>query len=376
MHICSRAIDWLTLSFLEGVGCALQNRLIKQYGSPEAILAADDTVDPILGSRTQTVIRDRNNQKQALERAKRELDVLERNHFFLLAQCCPLYPEELKNIADPPVLLYGAGEVACFKRPRVAIVGSRTATSYGKRQGEAFGRDLARQGVCVVSGGAHGIDASAHTGALAGGGETICVFGCGIDVVYPKNHGQLYAHIREKGALLSEFSLGSAPERFHFPMRNRIISGMSRGTVVVEASEKSGSLITARLALDQGREVFAVPGRVDSLKSQGCHRLIQAGAYLVQNAEDVLQELRLGFGGLGSESPAEPSHEEGTDSLLLSTRAQELLSYVEPYPLSIDALGRLSGFSARDIPGLLLELELAGAIRQLPGQIYERIDTA
>ncbi|WP_051309057.1 DNA-processing protein DprA [Desulfogranum japonicum] len=371
MHICSHAIEWLTLLFLDGLGTSARNRLVQHCKSPGELLEESWLETAGLAPRVLNAFKDRSNKERALERAKHELEALSRNHCSLIGQCCSLYPEELKNIADPPLLLYAVGDLQSFRLPRVAIVGSRSATSYGKRISATLAKDLSLQGICVVSGGAYGVDAQAHRGALAAGGRTICVFGCGVNVTYPQEHRDLYAQIKEKGVLLSEFPLGSKPSRFHFPMRNRIISGISKGIVVVEATEKSGSLITARLALDQGRDVFAVPGRIDSAKSRGCHRLIQTGAFLAQNAGEIVTELQL-F-DLHETELCRRQEASGDHGQALSPGAQKLLEKMEPYPLSIDVLGRSSGYSAIDLPGLLLELELAGVIRQLPGQLYELV---
>jgi DNA processing protein len=283
---------------------------------------------------------------------------------------CPAdnsYPARLLDIADPPVALFCQGDMECLEKSAVAIVGSRAATTYGKRVSFELARELARQGICVVSGMAMGIDGEAHAGALAGGGVTIGVLGCGVDVVYPQQHGALFKEVAVRGLLMSEYPLGTGPDGFRFPERNRIISGVSLGTVVVEASLKSGSLITARLALDQGREVFAVPGRIDSVKSQGTHRLLQQGAKLVNSVDDILEELDMagmlhhsGVAGSSAVQPVELQEDE-----------KHLLSCLEVYPVTIDELVRESGYDAAAIFQILLCLELKGVVRQLPGQQYE-----
>jgi DNA processing protein len=229
--------------------------------------------------------------------------------------------------------------------------------------------ELTAMGITIVSGAAYGIDAAAHRGALQAGGGTAAVLGCGVDVVYPRSHAGLYREILDNGVLLSEYPLGTSPEGFHFPARNRIISGLVKGVVVVEATEKSGSLITARLALDQGREVFAVPGRIDSPKSAGTHKLIQQGAHLVQTVADIIEGLSWGSG-----CPLLPQKSEKMAGILFVTpQERQLLECLDVYPRDIDTIGRMTEFAIVEIHTLLLQLELKGLIRQLPGQQYERL---
>lgn len=305
----------------------------------------------------------------ARERARRELGLLAERNIALVCPDDSRYPALLRTIADPPALLYCKGDLECLARPAVAVVGSRAASTYGRRIAFELAGELARRGICVVSGMALGIDGEAHRGALAAGGSTIGVLGCGIDVVYPRRHGQLYREMEARGLLVSEYALGDRPEGFRFPERNRIISGLALGVVVVEAGIQSGSLITARLALEQGREVFAVPGRVDSAKSRGAHRLLQEGAKLVQGADDIFEELYLlqTAGGTADQAAAAPSAapESGDEQLLLSC--------LDVYPATIDELVRESGLRQADVFDLLLRLELKGMVRQLPGQQYERL---
>jgi DNA processing protein len=265
--------------------------------------------------------------------------------------------------------LYVQGNCACLQKPAVAIIGSRAASSYGKRISAQLAHELARAGIVVVSGLAAGIDGHAHKGCLEDGGETVAVLGCGVDVVYPRVHAGLYRQVSGQGVLVSEYPLGTPPDGFRFPARNRIISGLSLGVIVVEATRKSGSLITARLALDQGREVFAVPGRIDSKKSEGTHWLIQQGAHLVQTVRDVLEELELAV----SLHVVDPDPVAGTVSDDLSGQEKQLYSCIGVYPTDIDALSVQSGLSPGTLHDLLLRLELKGCIRQLPGQQYERV---
>lgn len=371
MKFCADAEHWLTLSFVPGLGCVQGYRLLREAGSPgDAVQRLTDSGrgdGRAQGPRALT----RPQIAAARDRARRELDHLARLDCSLLSLDCPQYPQSLRAIADPPLLLYYQGDLNCFQRPMVAIIGSRAATEYGRRTAAWLAAELAGLEITVVSGAASGIDASAHRGVLEAGGRTTGVLGCGLDVVYPRTHGELYREIAANGVLLSEYALGSPPEGFRFPVRNRIISGLSRGVVVVEATEKSGSLITARLALDQGREVFAVPGRIDSPRSAGTHRLIQQGAHLVQTVGDIVEALAWG----GSAQTVE-MRAKGSAAAVLDQRERELLRHLEVYPTDIDTLLRQSGFPAAELHALLLQLELQGVVRQLPGQLYERVEQA
>jgi len=281
----------------------------------------------------------------------------------------PTYPEQLCALADPPVFLFYRGDLSCLRKPSIALVGSRAATSYGREISYKLAAGLARQGILVVSGVALGIDARAHHGALSAGGLTAGVLGCGLDVVYPRANKELYSMIAGQGVLLSEYPSGTRPDGFRFPARNRIISGLVHGVVVVEATLKSGSLITARLALDQGREVFAVPGRIDSAKSQGAHHLIRQGAHLVQTVDDITAEL-----GLERQTVPVPVQVTGTDKVMVEgEEEQRVLDCLDVYPVDIDTVQRVTGLGSGRVLDLLLQLELKGLVRQQPGQMYEII---
>jgi DNA processing protein len=367
------AEDWLTLSFLPGLGCTLIHRLVQEAGTPQGVLRQGARLRnlPGIGSRTVAILTEGSQLKIARQRAQRELDQLVALSVTLLPCTSPRYPDSLRTIPDSPVLLYCRGDLSLLALPAVAIIGARTATEYGRRTSSLLAAELANRGVTIVSGGAYGIDAAAHRGALQNGGATVAVLGCGVDVIYPRSHAELFREILESGLLLSEYPLGTPPEGFRFPARNRIISGLAEGVVVVEATEKSGSLITARLALDQGREVFAVPGRVDSPKSAGPHRLIQQGAHLVHTAADIFDGLSW-RGGTGTPLPLrEQEATQGASSL--TAREQQLLNCLEVYPRDIDNIARMTGCAIVELHGLLLQLELKGLVRQLPGQLYERM---
>lgn len=362
--------DWLALVSLPGVGCALIHRLLEAFGTPGAVLAAGKAVSRVegVGRQLTSVFTDQLRLSQARLWADQEYARVCTKDIHLLCSDDPLFPSLLRTIHDSPVLLYLRGNPDCLKKPSVAVIGSRAATSYGKRVSSMLAGQLARSGVVVVSGLAMGIDGHAHAGCLEAGGETVAVLGCGVDVLYPRSHAALYDKVMESGLLVSEYPLGTRPEGFRFPARNRIISGLSLGVVVVEATCKSGSLITARLALDQGREVFAVPGRIDSKKSEGAHRLLQQGAHLMQSAGDVLEELQLAV----SMHQVKFGRDEDVVHEELSGPEEQLIACIDAYPVDIDELAAKTGLSPGGLHDLLLRLELKGCIRQLPGQQYER----
>jgi DNA processing protein len=274
------------------------------------------------------------------------------------------YPGLLREIVDPPVVLWLKGDEQFLQHPAVAIVGSRTGTPTGVKIAGEIAHSLAAVGLTVVSGMARGIDAAGHTGALDAGGATVAVLGSGADVIYPPEHGPLAGRITGHGALISEFAPGTSPESHHFPLRNRIISGLSRAVIVIEASDRSGSLITARMALEQGREVMAVPGNVLSGRSRGCHALIRDGARLVETARDVLEEL-------GLESPIGNS-DGSTRKTLPINSLEAMMAAGEPY--SLDELETMTGRTTSDLLVQLADLELGGRVARVPGGNFLRLD--
>ena len=279
----------------------------------------------------------------------------------------PDYPNLLKQLTYPPPILYYRGSLAGLEKPAVAIVGSRRSTFYGKEVARGLAEELAASGVGVVSGMALGVDTAAHQGALAKRGYTVAVLGCGVDHCYPPENKTLMEQIAADGAVISEFSVGTTPLPKHFPQRNRIISGLSLGTVVVEATAKSGSLITANYALEQNREVFAVPGNVGSPYSRGCHRLIKEGACLVETAADILEELSV------QEMPDEQLSLELHVGPELTANEQVLLEIIPYQPVHLDNIIRRSGNSASEVITDLLSLELKKLVRQTPGKYFCRI---
>jgi DNA processing protein len=357
---------WLALSFVPGVGLIHYRRLVERFRHPKGALRASYAelcaVEGI-GPTVAAAIRGFRDEA----RVSRELELVRAHEVTLLNFRDSNYPENLLRIPDPPPLLYVKGSLTRGDRLAIAVVGSRMASPYGRSVTFRLAKDLVRQGVTVVSGMARGIDSFAHQGALASKGRTIAVLGCGVDVVYPSSNRKIYEDIVSMGAVVSELPMSSEPEAGHFPRRNRIISGLSLGVTVVEANTKSGSLITARQALDQNREVFAVPGNILSAKSKGTHELIRRGAKLVETASDILEEiaphLRL--------MPAEASREGDEEQAESLTKEQGIVfGAIDAEPVHIDQVISQSPLSPAKISALLLELELRGLVIQLPGKWF------
>ncbi len=360
-------INWMALSLMPGLGSRGICQLIERFGNPKRVFDAAQNGQEESGIR-KNVLPFLRDPAPFRERAEALFKRLENGGATAVCPDDEDYPELLKEIADPPAVLYVQGRLELLGSLCLAMVGSRAATSYGKRSSYSLAKALASSGVTVVSGLAAGIDSEAHRGALAVSGATIGVLGCGLDVVYPQQNSELYAQIRETGLLLTEYPLGTRPDSYRFPARNRIISGLSRGVVVVEAARKSGSLITAEMALDEGRDVYAVPGQIDSFKSDGAHWLLQQGAKLVQSAEDILVEYTAVQGtGLEREDSF------GAEEVHTDPEAQALLQQVDVYPISRDALIACSGMASAKVAELLLLLELDGLIEMLPGDEIRRI---
>ena len=298
------------------------------------------------------------------EEVRRELDRLARTAYQIVTVAGSGYPPLLREIPDPPPFLYVYGNLPVTTKA-IAVVGSRNATDYGLHMTRRLCADLAVRQMMIVSGMARGIDTAAHEGALQGKGKTVAVLGSGLQRIYPSQNKDLFHRIAENGAVISEFALQAEPEAHHFPLRNRVISGMCLGTVVVEATKKSGSLITARLAAEQNREVFAVPGSVQSFKSIGTHTLIKQGAKLVEHAQDILDEFPQ------IETVAPTTAPEPQNSLPpLSPMEAQVYAALGPYPVHIDDLGRKISLESGKLAGILLQLELKGIVQQLPGKYF------
>jgi len=361
MQIDARVEAWASLQLIPGASPRVLLALLKAFGGPAEILAASraslsGVAGPELAERIE-----RGANRAALERT---LDWLREPGRALIAWGDDAYPQALLSITDPPPVLYFCGRPEFLNRPSLAIVGSRNATPQGLETAEAFATAASAAGLTIVSGLALGIDAAAHRGGLAGTGSSIAVIGTGIDRVYPAANRALAQRLAESGGLVSEFALGTPPLPANFPRRNRVISGLSRGVLVVEATLASGSLITARFAAEQGRDVLAIPGSIHSPFSKGSHRLIKDGAKLVETVQDVLEEL--GVSAAATVISRAPKSE--TDG-----RAKIVLEALGHDPAGVDALSDRSGLPAEAVCVALVELELEGLVAILPGGMYQRL---
>jgi DNA processing protein len=365
------AADAIELTLLPGVGRLIQNRIWKTYPDICEFFAADEKEVESFGvaGEAREALRSRAYRAMAEEIIAWCL----REGCRLLLRGYAGYPPLLEEIFDPPLVLYARGDSDALEDPCVAVVGTRRPTLYGLQMAQGLAADLGGRGMTVVSGLARGIDAAAHRGCLDAGGRTIAVLGCGIDIVYPREQRQLTRRILERGMLISEFAPGTPPAPQNFPVRNRIISGLSLGTLIVEAGEYSGSLITARLAMEQNREVFALPGNLTSSRSFGPNYLIKQGAKLVQSWRDVVEELPPDLRrDILMREDAKPPLKPAPG--LLSKEEQSLLELLKPDEATqFDKIYRRSGLGIPQLCDLLLNLEMGGWIRQLPGSLYIRI---
>lgn len=363
-------LAWLTLKMIPELGNRSLLRLVKHFGSPEAVLKAGaEQLSNVEGLREQ--VRLSVLGRKTVRSPDVEWEKLQGKGIRLLCLGDPDYPANLVEIPDPPVVLFLRGTVEPRDLVSVAVVGSRAASPIGLAFTEKLCSELAAHGVTIVSGFAVGIDSAAHRGALKVRGRTLAVLGCGIDIDYPSGNSKLKDAIANRGALLSEFPLGTPPAPGHFPMRNRIISGLALGVVIVEAAHRSGSLITARLALEQGREVFAVPGMPTHHRSVGPHKLLKQGAKLVESAEDVLEEIRplvRPSVDLSSRKHSVPPRVE------LAPEEAEVAVLLDQNPQHIDDLCRSLRWPASRLMAVLLSLELKGIARQLPGKHFVAVN--
>jgi DNA processing protein len=354
-------VYWVSLQLIQGLGGQGICKLLQVFGSPALVFEAShqELCAVVSENIAHQIIQGPN-----FELAQATLDWLQLpgNHMITLAD--NHYPQKLLEIPDPPPVLYAKGNLACLSMPAIAIVGSRNASVQGEKNAEAFAQALAIQGLCVVSGMALGIDAAAHRGALQASQKTIAVVGTGLDIVYPAKHRDLAHQIAGQGLILSEFPLGTPSRPQNFPRRNRIISGLSLGCLVVEANVQSGSLITARLATEQGRDVFAIPGSIHSPMSKGCHALIKQGAKLVDHIKDITDEL------------ASYLTQQYTPEISIANPVEEedaLLSIMGFDPMDVELLIERSNLTGKDLSAKLLMLELENKIASLPGGRYQRI---
>jgi len=355
----------LILNMIEDVGSVRTRALLRHFGSFSKIFQAREAelvrVKDIGEKRAPKIVRGIKEIDIG-----RELRLIKRHGVRVMTFLDEDYPKNLKNIYDPPVVLYIKGEILAQDDVAVAIVGSRLASFYGRQSAERLGFELGSRGITIVSGLARGVDSSAHKGALKAGARTLAVLGSGLGRIYPEEHVALADEISERGAVVSEFPMLTIPDKGNFPKRNRIISGLSMGVVVVEAADRSGALITADCAAEQGREVFAVPGKVDSITSKGTNRLIKNGARLAETADDILEELRLQImaGAKEDEHVLQPKLDKEEDLVytLLSSEPQH-----------VDELCEASGLGIADISRILLDLEMKKFTRQLPGKNFVKL---
>jgi DNA processing protein len=368
-HAPPSCAPWLALGRIKGLGAATFKKIAARFGDAAKVFSATraelETVEGL----------DRGVIDQLLGFAEwRQVDEdirrIRAANVRVVTFSDPAYPARLRTIADPPPALYVKGEVEAKDEHAVAVVGSRSASDYGRRVARELCRGLSLCGFTVVSGMARGIDGEAHAAALEAGGRTIAVLGSGIDRPYPPEHERLYHRISGQGAVISELPMGTPPMAFNFPARNRLISGLSVGVVVVEATEKSGSLITASLALEQGREVFAVPGEVGASRTRGTHRLIRQGAKLVETIEDIVEEVApqlaghaMRAGAIKERALPEPA----------SAEARTLYALFDRRSIHVDEIIERSGFTAAKVSEILLQLELEGYLKQLPGSRYTAV---
>jgi DNA processing protein len=360
-------LSWFCLKSVPGIGNHLFKRLIDRFHSPEGVFQASQQellqVEG-LSKRQAAAIPD----YKAPQRIKAELEQINQKGYKIITLLDSLYPPLLREIPDPPPFLYVSGRLDGSPK-NIAVVGSRNPTAYGISTTQKLCADLSAYHITIVSGMAVGIDTAAHQGALAGKGKTVAVLGSGFNKIYPSQNRSLFERISKEGAVISEFALNAEPEAHHFPIRNRIISGMSMGTIVVEATRRSGSLITARLAAEQNREVFAVPGSIQSFKSTGTHALIKQGAKLVENAQDVIEELVVYMDTPGLHEDHVQNHITRKQSSL-SPEELAVCDILSPYPEHIDMIVRKTHIESGKMLSLLLQLELKGIVQQLPGKYF------
>ena len=379
---------WLRLLETPSVGREAARALLARFGSPEAVFGASvAALGAVVGADAATALA----QPPALFDARLaaawrwlnsgggdDASTGATRDAIVLGD--PRYPAALLAAADPPLLLYVHGRIELLGQAAIAIVGSRNPTTQGLENARAFAAHLSGAGWVVVSGLALGIDGAAHEGALEGGAGTIAVVGTGLDIAYPLRHRALTARIAARGLVVSEFAIGTPALPPHFPIRNRIIAGLARGTLVVEAALRSGSLITARLAADAGREVFAIPGSIHSPQSRGCHALLKQGAKLVESAADIVDELGspdgAGRSGVGSRAEAGGADADADADADAPVRSDPLLDALGFDPIGLDELIARTGRSAADLSARLLDLELEGRVSRLPGQVFQRIERA
>lgn len=358
---------WLDLSLADGIGPKLVAKLLAHFESPLAVLSAPRReLERVVSHTAAAAIRDSRRQKEV----SRVLAWAADNDCKIITLADSAYPPMLLETPSPPPLLFARGNLSLLQKSLVAVVGSRNASPPGVQNAHLFAEALSNHGVGVVSGLAQGVDTAAHEGALAGRAGTVAVIGTGIDIIYPKSNRAMAARIVENGLLLSEFPLGTGPHPTNFPRRNRIISGITRACLVVEASLKSGSLITAQYAAEQGREVFAVPGSINAPMHRGCHRLIRQGAHLTENVFDILEELNIKVSADAAATAARPA--AAKPAVAVSPETQAILKNIGFEPTSLDDIASRCNMDAETLLPCLLDLEMDGYIVSVAGGRYQR----
>jgi len=357
---------WLALNMIPGLGASRCQKLLNHFGSPQAILEAGLKELQHVSGIGEFTARQIVNFRDKLN-VEKEISRIEKQKVSIVTFSDENYPSNLRSIFDPPIMLYIKGQLLPEDRIAIAMVGTRRPTTYGKMVAEKLSKELVERDVTIVSGLARGIDTCAHKGALSGGGRTIAVLGCGIDICYPPENRALFDEIGQRGAVVSEFPMATRPEKMNFPMRNRIISGLSLGAVIVEAGSKSGALITAECALEQGREVFAVPGNIFNSGTKGAHSLIKQGAKLVENCEDIIEEISCLRDLLPLSLAVKSSGE-----VKLSQEEERVYNLLSFEPIHIDLISKESGLPISRVSPVLMNLEMKGKIRQVAGKMFLR----
>ena len=359
---------WLTLNQTPGLGNAAICQLLAKFGSPEAIFSASiNQLREIVDDEIARKI----NHGVNIDAITPTLDWLKKDNAHVVTLADSTYPQKLLEISNPPVVLYAIGNLHWLNHPSIAMVGSRSATPQGEKNAEDFAKSLCEQGLCVASGMALGIDGAAHRGALKANGATIAVVGTGLDIVYPARHRDLAHKIAERGLILSEFPLGTPSKAQNFPRRNRLISGLSLGCLVVEANIESGSLITARLSVEQGREVFAIPGSIHSPVTKGCHQLIKQGAKLVESVQDILEEIN--WANMVKSLPSISPIGLLADLAPNSPQANTVLDLMGFDAINFEQLRTTTSLTTEALSSMLMLLELENKIKSLAGGHYQRL---
>lgn len=355
--------SWVSLHQIQGLGPTHIYQLLRKFGTPEKIFTASTKqLKEVVSNNIANAI----NTYTPTKALQSTLNWLKKDNTHIVTLADEEYPQRLLETSSPPAILYAIGDLKWLNHNAIAIVGSRNATPQGENNAVNFAQEMCNQGLCVVSGMALGIDGAAHRGAIKSIGATIAVVGTGLDIVYPAKHRELAHQITERGLIISEFPLGTPSKPANFPRRNRIISGLSLGCLVVEANVKSGTLITARLAMEQGREVFAIPGSIHSPVSKGCHQLIKQGAKLVENVEDILDELK---SIIPEHDPIGLTAQTGEKPL----KSNSLLGLMGFEAISFESLLESSALTTEALSSMLMLLELEGKVTALAGGKYQRL---